>query len=89
MFSATVPHLFLVAGPYQSACGANLADQLTSSNRKRSPGAREKRTPAVGWDGLRNRQVRGYGGGPDSVFDVTVAGIGRDLTSRAARLRQR
>jgi carbon monoxide dehydrogenase subunit G len=28
------------------------------------------------------RQVQGSGGGPDSVFDVTVAGIGRDLTLR-------
>lgn len=28
------------------------------------------------------RQVQGAGGGPDSVFDVTVAGIGRDLTLR-------
>lgn len=28
------------------------------------------------------RQVEGSGGGPDSVFDVTVAGIGRDLTLR-------
>jgi carbon monoxide dehydrogenase subunit G len=28
------------------------------------------------------RQVRGSGGGSDSVFDVTVAGIGRDLTLR-------
>ena len=51
MFSATVPHLFLVAGPYQSACGANLADQLTSSNRKRSPGARDKQAPVGGRDG--------------------------------------
>lgn len=28
------------------------------------------------------RQVTGSGGGPDSVFDVTVAGVGRDLTLR-------
>jgi len=28
------------------------------------------------------RQVEGSGGGPDSVFDVTVAGVGRDLTLR-------
>lgn len=28
------------------------------------------------------RQVEGSGGGPDAVFDVTVAGIGRDLTLR-------
>ena len=28
------------------------------------------------------RQVQGAGGVPDSVFDVTVAGIGRDLTLR-------
>ena len=27
-------------------------------------------------------QVEGSGGGPDSVFDVTVAGVGRDLTLR-------
>jgi hypothetical protein len=26
--------------------------------------------------------VEGSGGGPDAVFDVTVAGIGRDLTLR-------
>ena len=43
------------------------------------------------WDPGVNavRQVQGSGGGPDSVFDVTVAGIGRDPSSRAARLRQR
>jgi len=28
------------------------------------------------------RQVEGSGGGPDTVFDVTVAGPGRDLTLR-------
>ncbi len=28
------------------------------------------------------RQVKGSGGGPDAVFDVTVAGVGRDLTLR-------
>jgi hypothetical protein len=28
------------------------------------------------------KQVEGSGGGPDSVFDVTVAGVGRDLTLR-------
>lgn len=28
------------------------------------------------------RQVEGSGGGPGAVFDVTVAGIGRDLTLR-------
>jgi carbon monoxide dehydrogenase subunit G len=28
------------------------------------------------------RQVEGSAGGPDAVFDVTVAGIGRDLTLR-------
>ncbi len=28
------------------------------------------------------RQVHGSGGGPGTVFDVTVAGIGRDLTLR-------
>ena len=28
------------------------------------------------------RQVEGSGGGPGNVFDVTVAGIGRDLTLR-------
>lgn len=28
------------------------------------------------------KQVKGSGGGPDNVFDVTVAGIGRDLTLR-------
>ena len=28
------------------------------------------------------RQVEGSGGGPDNVFDVTVAGPGRDLTLR-------
>lgn len=36
------------------------------------------------WDpGVRAvTQVEGDGGGPDSVFDVRVAGIGRDLTLR-------
>ena len=36
------------------------------------------------WDpGVRAvRQVKGSGGGPESVFDVTVAGVGRDLTLR-------
>jgi hypothetical protein len=36
------------------------------------------------WDpGVKTvRQVEGAAGGPDSVFDVTVAGIGRDLTLR-------
>jgi carbon monoxide dehydrogenase subunit G len=36
------------------------------------------------WDPGVNavRQVEGSGGGPDTVFDVTVAGIGRDLTLR-------
>lgn len=28
------------------------------------------------------RQVKGSAGGPDAVFDVTVAGVGRDLTLR-------
>ncbi len=28
------------------------------------------------------KQVQGSGGGPDAVFDVTVAGPGRDLTLR-------
>lgn len=28
------------------------------------------------------KQVEGSGGGPDAVFDVTVAGVGRDLTLR-------
>ncbi|MCB0931411.1 MAG: SRPBCC family protein [Mycobacterium sp.] len=28
------------------------------------------------------KQVKGSGGGPDNVFDVTVAGVGRDLTLR-------
>ena len=28
------------------------------------------------------KQVEGSGGGPDGVFDVTVAGVGRDLTLR-------
>ena len=28
------------------------------------------------------RQVKGSGGGADNVFDVTVAGVGRDLTLR-------
>ena len=28
------------------------------------------------------KQVKGSGGGPGNVFDVTVAGIGRDLTLR-------
>ncbi|WP_396894604.1 SRPBCC family protein [Mycolicibacterium sp.] len=28
------------------------------------------------------QQVKGSGGGPDTVFDVTVAGVGRDLTLR-------
>ena len=28
------------------------------------------------------RQVQGSGGGPGTVFDVTVAGVGRDLTLR-------
>ena len=28
------------------------------------------------------KQVKGSGGGADAVFDVTVAGIGRDLTLR-------
>ena len=28
------------------------------------------------------KQVQGSGGGPGNVFDVTVAGIGRDLTLR-------
>lgn len=28
------------------------------------------------------KQVKGSGGGPGTVFDVTVAGIGRDLTLR-------
>jgi len=28
------------------------------------------------------RQVEGSGGGPGAVFDVTVAGVGRDLTLR-------
>lgn len=28
------------------------------------------------------KQVEGSGGGPDAVFDVTVAGIGHDLTLR-------
>ena len=36
------------------------------------------------WDpGVKSvRQVQGSGGGPDAVFDVTVAGIGRDPTLR-------
>ena len=36
------------------------------------------------WDpGVKSvKQVMGSGGGPDNVFDVTVAGIGRDLTLR-------
>lgn len=36
------------------------------------------------WDpGVKSvRQVQGSGGGPGAVFDVTVAGIGRDLTLR-------
>ena len=36
------------------------------------------------WDpGVKGvKQVMGSGGGPDNVFDVTVAGIGRDLTLR-------
>jgi len=36
------------------------------------------------WDpGVRAvRQVEGSGGGPGTVFDVTVAGVGRDLTLR-------
>jgi carbon monoxide dehydrogenase subunit G len=36
------------------------------------------------WDpGVRRvTQVEGDGAGPDAVFDVTVAGVGRDLTLR-------
>ena len=36
------------------------------------------------WDpGVKSvRQVQGSGGGPDAVFDVTVAGVGPDLTLR-------
>lgn len=36
------------------------------------------------WDpGVRRvAQVEGDGAGPDAVFDVTVAGVGRDLTLR-------
>lgn len=36
------------------------------------------------WDpGVKTvNQVEGSGGGPKSVFDVTVAGVGRDLTLR-------
>ena len=36
------------------------------------------------WDpGVKSvRQMQGSGGGPDAVFDVTVASIGRDLTLR-------
>ena len=35
------------------------------------------------WDPVKAvRQVEGSGGGPDSVFDVTVASPGRDLTLR-------
>ncbi len=32
----------------------------------------------------RVTQVEGDGPGPDTVFDVTVAGVGRDLTLRYA-----
>ena len=41
------------------------------------------------WDpGVRSvTQVSGDGGGPDSAFDVTVAGIGRDLTLRYRTVR--
>jgi hypothetical protein len=50
-----LPHLFLVAGPYQSTCGANLADQPTNSTRQRSPGARDSRASAV------NREIPSTG----------------------------
>jgi carbon monoxide dehydrogenase subunit G len=40
------------------------------------------------WDpGVRRvAQVEGDGAGPDTVFDVTVAGVGRDLTLRYVTL---